>query len=154
FVTIDPPGSRDLDQAFHLDKHSSGFTVRYAIADIPGLVPTDGPLDLAARDRGQTLYLPDGVIPLHPPILSEDRASLLPGKPRTAYVWTIQLDPDGVAREMRVERALIRSRAQLDYVSAQANIDAGRADGSLSLLPTIGRLRIAQEQARGGANLM
>lgn len=154
FVTLDPPGSRDLDQAFHLARSGSGFTVRYAIADIPGLVATDTPLDLEAKRRGQTLYLPDGIIPLHPPVLSEDRASLLPGATRTAYVWTIELDSDGVTREVHVERALIRSRAQLDYVSAQADIEEGRADGPLALLPVIGRLRIDQERARGGANLM
>lgn len=153
FVTLDPPGSRDLDQAFHLARTGSGWLVRYAIADVPGYVAPDGPLDTAARDRGQTLYLPDGTVPLHPRVLSEGRASLLPGEDRSACVWTIRLDSAGAAVDTRVERALIRSRAQLDYPSAQRALDDGSATEPLSLLPDVGRLRGEQERLRGGASL-
>ncbi|MFC6234843.1 RNB domain-containing ribonuclease, partial [Leucobacter soli] len=161
FVTLDPVGSRDLDQAFHLERTARaatraaarGFTLHYAIADVPGFVAPGGALDAEARTRGQTLYLPDGAVPLHPPVLSEGRASLLPDADRSAYVWTVALDSDGSVVDARVERALIRSRAQLDYPSAQAAIDLGAAAGPLALLPEVGRLRIAQEHARGGASL-
>ncbi|SDQ25311.1 RNB domain-containing ribonuclease [Leucobacter chromiiresistens] len=153
FVTLDPPGARDLDQAFHLERSGDGFRVRYAIADLPGFVPAGGALDREARQRGQTLYLPDGRIPLHPAALSEDRASLLPGSDRTAYVWTLDLDAAGALASARVERAHVRSRAQLDYPSAQAAIDGGGADELLELLRTVGVLRIEQERLRGGASL-
>ena len=153
FVTLDPPGSRDLDQAFHLERRGAGFRVRYAIADVPGFVRAGGAIDAEARRRGQTLYLPDGAVPLHPLELSEGRASLLPGRNRTAYVWTIDLDPSGAAERTLVERARVRSRAQLDYPAAQRLVDAGRAEGPLALLPEVGAARIAQERARGGASL-
>lgn len=152
FATLDPPGSRDLDQAFHLDRDDSGFLVRYAIADVPGFVSPGGAVDLEARRRGQTLYAADGSIPLHPRVLSEDRASLLPGVDRPALVWTFRLDRDGAVTDTRLERALIRSRTQLDYVGAQEAIHRGE-DGPVALLPEIGGLRIAQERARGGASL-
>ncbi|MFC7764855.1 RNB domain-containing ribonuclease [Leucobacter soli] len=146
FVTLDPVGSRDLDQAFHLERTARaatraaarGFTLHYAIADVPGFVAPGGALDAEARTRGQTLYLPDGAVPLHPPVLSEGRASLLPDADRSAYVWTVALDSDGSVVDARVERALIRSRAQLDYPSAQAAIDLGAAAGPLALLPEVG----------------
>lgn len=157
FATLDPPGSRDLDQAFHLERRgrggSGGFTVRYAIADLPGFVRPGGLVDAEARVRGQTLYLPDGAVPLHPTVLSEDRASLLPDVDRTAYVWTVELDEAGAAGAPRVERALIRSRARLDYPSAQRALDAGAAEGPLALLPELGGLRLEQERLRGGASL-
>lgn len=155
FGTLDPAGSRDLDQAFHLERNTAGdgFTVRYAIADVPGFVAPGGALDAEARRRGQTIYLPDGSIPLHPRTLSEGRASLLADEDRPALVWTIGLDADGLQRSARVERALVRSRAQRDYASAQTAIDAGRADEQLELLGVVGRLRIEQEHARGGASL-
>ncbi|WP_334147322.1 RNB domain-containing ribonuclease [Microbacterium sp.] len=152
FATLDPEGSRDLDQAFHLERAGSGFTVRYAIADVPGFVKPGGAVDAEARRRGQTLYAADGSIPLHPRVLSEDRASLLADVDRPALVWTFALDDSGAVSEHRLERALIRSRAQLDYVSAQQALDRGE-DGPWSLLPEIGALRIAQEQQRGGASL-
>lgn len=152
FVTLDPAGSRDLDQAFHLERDGSGYTVRYAIADVPGFVAPGGAVDAEARRRGQTLYAADGRIPLHPPVLSEDRASLLADVDRPALVWTFSLDAAGAVTAFRLERALIRSRAQLDYASTQASLDRGEA-GPASLLPEIGALRIEQERLRGGASL-
>ncbi|MCS3441598.1 RNB domain-containing ribonuclease [Microbacterium phyllosphaerae] len=152
FATLDPRGSRDLDQAFHLERRESGYTVRYAIADVPGFVAPGGAVDAEARRRGQTLYAADGTIPLHPKVLSEDRVSLLADVDRPALVWTFTLDAAGVVEGFRLERALIRSRAQLDYVSTQAALDRGE-DNPAALLPEIGALRIEQEKLRGGASL-
>ncbi len=152
FATLDPKGSRDLDQAFHLERAGDGFTVRYAIADVPGFVTPGGAVDVEARRRGQTLYAADGSIPLHPPVLSEDRASLLPDVDRPALVWTFTLDSAGVVGDFRLERALIRSVAQLDYASTQPSLERGEA-GPATLLPEIGALRMEQERVRGGASL-
>ena len=152
FVTLDPPGSKDLDQAFHLARAGSGFEVRYAIADVPSFVTPGGALDAAARLRGQTLYAADGSIPLHPRSLSEDRASLLPDVERPALVWTFALSGDGDVTDFRLERALIRSRAQLEYAALQRMLDAGE-ESPADLLREIGELRIEQERARGGASL-
>lgn len=152
FATLDPKGSRDLDQAFHLERRGSGYTVRYAIADVPGFVTPGGAVDAEARRRGQTLYAADGTIPLHPKVLSEGRASLLPAVDRPALVWTFALDDSGVVGDFRLERALIRSRAQLDYVTTQEALDRTE-DGPAALLPEIGALRVEQERLRGGASL-
>lgn len=67
-------------------------------------------------------------------------------------MWTFGLDGDGTVVRTSLERALIRSRVQLEYAGAQDAVDRGE-DGPVSLLPEIGRLRIAQERARGGASL-
>lgn len=152
FATLDPEGSRDLDQAFHLERAGEGYTVRYAIADVPGFVVPGGAVDAEARRRGQTLYAADGSIPLHPRVLSEDRASLLADVDRPALVWTFDLDAAGAVTDFRLERALIRSRVQLDYASAQRSLDRGE-DGPAALLPEIGALRMEQERLRGGASL-
>ena len=56
FVTIDPPGSRDLDQALHLSRNGSGYVVEYAIADVAAFVTPGDPVDLEAHRRGETLY--------------------------------------------------------------------------------------------------
>ncbi|WP_292794242.1 RNB domain-containing ribonuclease [Microbacterium sp. UBA6633] len=152
FATLDPAGARDLDQAFHLERDGDGYRVRYAIADVPGFVTPGGAVDAEARRRGQTLYAADGSIPLHPPVLSEDRASLLPDVDRSALVWTFHLDAAGSVIDFRLERALIRSRAQLDYASTQEALDRGDG-GHAALLPEIGSLRLEQERRRGGASL-
>src|SRR4051794_13178006 len=78
-VTLDPAGSRDLDQAFALARRpGGGYDFAYAIADVAAYVAPGGTIDGEAHRRGETLYLPDGRVPLHPPVLSEAAASLLP----------------------------------------------------------------------------
>jgi exoribonuclease R len=153
FVTIDPEGSLDLDQALYLERAGDGYRVRYAIADVPSFVAPGGALDTETRKRGQTIYPPDGVIPLHPLVLSNGAASLLPGEIRGAFVWDFQLDSAANLTATTLTRARIRSTAKLDYVSVQKAIDDGTADENLQLLKEIGRKRIVLEDARGAANL-
>ncbi|MBT2676156.1 RNB domain-containing ribonuclease [Streptomyces sp. ISL-14] len=153
FFTIDPPGSTDLDQAMHLSRQGTGYRVRYAIADVAAFVVPGGPLDKEAHRRVMTLYFPDLRIPLHPQVLSEDAASLLPERTRPAALWTIDLDASGRTIAVDVRRALVRSRARLDYAGVQAQIDAGTAEEPLVLLKTIGLLREQLEIERGGISL-
>ncbi|MBM6403655.1 RNB domain-containing ribonuclease [Phycicoccus sp. CSK15P-2] len=153
YVTLDPPGSMDLDQALHIERSGDGYRVRYAIADVPAFVRLGGALDHATRERGQTVYCPDTRVPLHPPVLSEDAASLLPGRVRPAFVWDLRLDAEGVLGTAEVHRALVRSTARLDYDGVQRDVDAGTADEQMLLLRKVGELRIARERARGGASL-
>ncbi|MCX5343918.1 RNB domain-containing ribonuclease [Streptomyces atratus] len=151
--TIDPPTSTDLDQAMHLERRRHGFRVHYAIADVAAFVRPGGALDTEAHRRVTTLYFPDGKVPLHPTLLSEDAASLLPGQTRPALLWQIDLDSEGSTATTSVRRALIRSRAKLDYAGVQRQIDTGMAEEPLALLQDIGRLREEQEVARGGISL-
>ncbi|MFD0150845.1 RNB domain-containing ribonuclease [Streptomyces sp. NPDC055721] len=154
FLTIDPPTSTDLDQAMHLARRADGgYRVHYAIADVAAFVAPGSALDAEAHRRVLTLYFPDGKVPLHPPVLSEGAASLLPGEPRPALLWRIDLDAEGRRVATDVRRALVRSRAKLDYAGVQRQIDSGTAEEPLALLRDIGRLREALEAERGGISL-
>jgi exoribonuclease R len=152
-VTIDPPGSRDLDQALHIERRASGYRVHYAIADVAAFVTPGGAVDAEAWVRGVTIYVPDGRVLLHPPELSEGAGSLLPSVDRPALLWEIDLDSDGTATRTSVTRAVVRSRSQLDYAGVQAQIDGGGAPEGLQLLAEVGRLRHEQEVGRGGVSL-
>jgi exoribonuclease R len=154
FVTIDPPTSLDLDQAMCLLRRpGGGYRVHYAIADVAAWVAPGGALEQETWRRGQTVYLPDGKVPLHPPVLSEAAASLLPDQDRPAVVWTIDLDSSGATVAVAVERALVRSRAKLNYAQVQADVDAGTAAEPIVLLPEIGKLLVERGLARGAINL-
>ncbi|MET9607119.1 RNB domain-containing ribonuclease [Streptomyces sp. NPDC006512] len=153
FFTIDPPGSVDLDQAVHLARRTGGYRVHYAIADVAAFVTPGGALDAEAHRRVTTLYFPDGKVPLHPPVISEDAGSLLPDRTRPALVWRLDLDAEGRVETTEVRRALVRSRARLDYEGVQKALDTGTADASLALLRDIGTLREALETERGGISL-
>src|SRR3954470_9200054 len=153
FVTIDPASSQDLDQALHLERDGSGYVVHYAIADVAAFVTPGDPIDVASHERGETLYGADSKVPLHPTSLSEGAASLLPDQVRPALLWTIHVDDTGEGTDVHVERARVRSTAQLDYASVQQAIDDGTADESLLLLKELGELRLQREAARGGISL-
>lgn len=154
FVTIDPPGARDLDQALFIERgERGGFVVWYAIADVAAYVTAGDPIDREAHARGQTFYAPHRRTPLHPPVLSERAASLLPGEVRPALVWRLPVDDHGEFATPQVERALVRSREQLTYEQVQEQLDMRTASDSLELLKTVGLLREQVERDRGGVSL-
>lgn len=153
FFTIDPATSMDLDQAMQLERDGDGYRVRYAIADVPAYVAAGGAIDSEARRRGQTIYCPDKRIPLHPTVVSEGAASLLPGETRPAFVWDMRLDAEGEGTSAEVYRAKVKSVERFDYVAVQEQVDAGTTDERWVLLKEIGEKRIRQEQLRGGASL-
>ena len=153
FLTVDPPGARDLDQALHIAKHADGYLVSYAIADVASYVAAGTPLDRETRRRGETLYFPDLRVPLHPAVLSEGAASLLPDQVRAAVLWQITLDAAGRPTGVNVSRAQVRSTAQLDYAGLQTMLDAGRAPAAAALLPEVGRLRLGLARQRHAINL-
>lgn len=152
-VTLDPPGSMDLDQAMLIERRPGGYRVWYAIADVAAFVAPGSPLDVEARARVETHYLPDGRVPLHPPLLSEGAASLLPGRERAAVLWRIDLDESADRTGVEVFRARVRSRANLDYPAMQSALEAGTAPETILLLREVGELLRAREITRGGISL-
>jgi len=145
FVTIDPPGSRDLDQAVHIERRGGGHRVSYAIADVAAFVAPGSGLDAEAHARAVTVYAPDERAPLHPPALSEGAASLLPGQWRPAVLWTLDLDEHGELEEAAVARATVRSAAQHTYADLPSELEP--------LLREVGERRAAIERERGGVQL-
>lgn len=158
-VTIDPPGSRDLDQAVLIEPDGDGHRIRYAIASVGSFVLPGGALDAEVRRRAMTVYGPTGSIPLHPEVLSAGAASLLPDQVAPACVWDIRIDLSGDVRSFHVERARVRSRAQLTYVQVQDALDgrtqlpSGVPQDLPKRLAEVGRARQAQEIARGAVSL-
>ena len=117
FVTLDPASSTDLDQAFCIDRSGADLLLHYAIADVAWFVDDGDALDAEAWHRGATQYLPDGKAGLYPPVLAEGAASLLPGGPRPAVIFTVRVAPDGAVHLDAAEREIIRSKAKLAYDS-------------------------------------
>ncbi|SCZ50553.1 Exoribonuclease R [Arthrobacter sp. UNCCL28] len=153
FVTIDPATSTDLDQALFIDRAGEGYKVLYAIADVPSFVVPGGALDAETRHRGQTFYAPDGRIPLHPEVISENAGSLLAGQDCGAFVWDFDLNATAEVVSVGLSRAAVRSRAKLSYKGAQQQIDDNTAPPVLQLLKEVGLKRVELERQRGGASL-
>lgn len=156
FVTVDGAGTRDLDQALHLERDGAGYRVRYAIADAAYYVRPGTALFAEALRRGTSYYLPGLSVPMLPRALSEGAVSLNAGVARRALVFDTRLDPDGHILGTETRRARIRSRAKLSFTEVQALLDdpagsplAGRDfAASLALLPVIGNLRQVEAASR------
>ncbi len=148
FVTIDGPGTRDLDQAIHVEARAGGFKLRYAIADASYYVRPGTALHAEALRRGASFYLPSGSVPMLPRALSEGLVSLGPDGVRRALIFDVDLDGRGTVTGFQLERARIRSRAKLTFeqvelfVTGRAKVPGPRAIGpSLLAIAALGELR-------------
>jgi ribonuclease R len=119
-VTIDPDDARDFDDAIQVEKTKSGWRLGVHIADVAAYVEPGSALDREARRRGNSVYLPDRVIPMLPERLSNGVCSLNPGVDRLTHSVFIHFDKNGVAKSARFARSVIRSAHRLTYKQAYA----------------------------------
>ena len=151
-VTLDPEGSKDLDQALHVEATADGFRVRYAIADVGAQVAPGGPLDLDTHKRVETIYCPDRRIGLHPSVMSEGFASLLPGQRTKAVLWTIEVSATGEIVSTEVYRAWVRSRRQFSFTDVATHPPKDAVD-LVAALAGFGKARRDLARRRGGVTL-
>jgi ribonuclease R len=118
-VTIDPDDARDFDDAIHVEKlPNGGWQLGVHIADVAAYVEPGSVLDREARRRGNSIYLPDRVIPMLPERLSNGVCSLKPEVDRLTHSVFIQFDKRGAAKSARFARSVIRSAHRLTYKQA------------------------------------
>jgi ribonuclease R len=118
-ITIDPDDARDFDDAIDVEKlPHGGWWLGVHIADVAAYVEPGSALDREARKRGNSVYLPDRVIPMLPERLSNGVCSLNPGVDRLTHSVFIQFDKRGVPKNARFARSVIRSARRLTYKEA------------------------------------
>ena len=127
-VTIDPDDARDFDDAIHVEKIGNGWRLGVHIADVAAYVEPDSPLDREARRRGNSVYLPDRVVPMLPERLSNGVSSLNPGVDRLTHSVFIHFDKHGAAKSARFAHSVIRSGHRLTYKQAYAILTAVPGD--------------------------
>jgi exoribonuclease-2 len=117
--TIDDPTTRDIDDGLHVTFGSDrSLEVGIHITDVCGLIEPNGPVDLEARRRGASVYLPTGVVSMFPEVLSEGSLSLVVTEQRQALSFIIEVDGDGQMGARRIVPSLIRVKHRLDYDEA------------------------------------
>jgi ribonuclease R len=120
-VTIDPDDARDFDDAINVKKLTNGgWQLGVHIADVAAYVEPGSALDREARRRGNSVYLPDRVIPMLPERLSNGVCSLKPQVDRLTHSVFIQFDKRDVPTSARFARSVIRSSHRLTYKEAYA----------------------------------
>jgi len=128
-VTIDPDDARDFDDAIHVEKIANGgWHLGVHIADVAAYVEPGGALDREARHRGNSVYLPDRVVPMLPERLSNGVCSLHPGVDRFTHSVFIHFDKNGAVKRARFARSVIRSAHRLTYKQAYAILKSAPGD--------------------------
>lgn len=139
-VTIDGADARDFDDAVWAapdPEREGGWRALVAIADVAHYVRAGDALDAAARDRGNSVYFPDRVVPMLPEALSNELCSLKPGVDRACMAVDLWIDADGHLTRHQFRRGLMRSAARLTYEEAQAAVDGRPNDKTAPLLDRV-----------------
>ncbi len=124
-VTIDGEDARDFDDAVFAEATSTGHRLIVAIADVAHYVRPGSALDAMARERGNSVYFPDLVVPMLPEALSNHWCSLKPDEPRGCLFVEMTIDADGNKTGHRFGRGIMQSHARLTYEGAQRMAIAG-----------------------------
>jgi len=114
-VTIDPETARDHDDAIWVERKGNGFHLIVAIADVSHYVTEGSAMDREAISRGTSVYLPDRAIPMLPPELSTNLASLVPNRDRLCMAVEMHIDDKGHVSSHRIFEAVMRSHGKLYY---------------------------------------
>jgi len=141
-ITIDPVEARDHDDAVWAAAdddaaNAGGWKIMVAIADVAAYVRPGTALDIEARERGNSTYFPDRVVPMLPEALSSGLCSLVPDEDRACLAVTMWLDAHGQMTRHKFGRGLMRSRARLSYGQTQDAIDGRPDEATTPLLKDI-----------------
>jgi ribonuclease R len=130
-ITIDPDDAKDFDDAICVTPNERGWELAVHIADVSHYVKPASALDEEARQRGNSTYLVDRVLPMLPPELSNGICSLRPKVDRLTKLAVIQLDKTAKVVDAKFYNAVIHSQARLTYADAQTMI-VGEGSGPVA----------------------
>ena len=115
-ITIDSESSKDLDDAFSIEKlNDDNYKVYIHISDVSHFIELDSPLDLEARNRGNSTYLIDTVYNMFPEILSNNIISLNENVDRFALTFIVNINRNGEISDSSVYKSIIKSDRKLSY---------------------------------------
>ena len=148
-VTIDGVTARDFDDAVFAEPRGDGWRLIVAIADVAHYVKKGTPLDESARERGNSVYLPDRVIPMLPEVLSNGLCSLNPHVARLAMVCEMTVSRTGQVTGFDFYEAVIRSWQRLTYERVQEFLDEGALDVEPAVCESLSELNRVYQALSG-----
>jgi ribonuclease R len=150
-ITIDGADARDFDDAVFAEPVPHGYRLIVAIADVAHYVKPGSALDRTARERGNSCYFPDRVVPMLPEALSNGWCSLKPNEDRGCLFVEMLIDVHGVKQSHRFGRGLMRSAARKTYEQVQSEFEEN-PEHHAQLYAAFAALKAARE-ARGTLDL-
>ena len=134
YVTIDSPGTQDMDDALLAEPNATGWTLSIAIADPTAVIDTDSPAEQEAFNRATAIYFPGEPLPMLPDSISTRLCSLMPEAKRLSLVCDLQVNNDGSLGDYSFHQAVIQSKGKLSY-ELVSNLIEGREDDDIKALP-------------------
>lgn len=114
-ITIDGVDTKDIDDSIYLEKLEKGYKLYVSIADVSYFVKKDSFLDLSARNRGNSIYLYNKVIPMLPKRLSNDLCSLNVGEDKLTFTVEIVYNDNGKVISSDCYKSVINSKYKFNY---------------------------------------
>ncbi|MBO6848951.1 MAG: VacB/RNase II family 3'-5' exoribonuclease [Marinobacter sp.] len=134
YVTIDSPGTQDMDDALLAEPNATGWKLSIAIADPTAVIEPGSAAETEAYRRATAIYFPGEPLPMLPDSLSTRLCSLMPEVRRLALVCDLQVNNDGSLGEYSFHKAVIQSKGKLSY-ELVSNLIEGREDDDIKALP-------------------
>jgi exoribonuclease-2 len=134
-VAIDDARTTEVDDAFAI----RGDRLYVFVADAAAVAPRGGLVDREAAHRASTLYLPERKVPMMPPLLAEDTASLLEQVDRPALCFSGELSSDGELVAFEVTEALCRIDKRLTYHETDRLLAGDHGPGGAEIAALVSR---------------
>jgi exoribonuclease-2 len=146
-ITIDGQSTQDYDDAISLENTENGYRLGIHIIDVAAYIKSGDPIDIAARYRASSIYMPDDKLPMIPPSLSEDLCSLKEGETRPGISTLVQMNRFFEISDFKIVPSIIKVHKQMSYT--EANLLNGKNDPITSLYKIATLLREKRLKAGG-----
>lgn len=124
--TIDDESTTEIDDGLSVEYLTDGTAkIWIHIADPTRIVNPGDELDLEARRRSTSLYLPTGMVSMFPPELATGPMSLVQGQVCSALSFGVILDETGGIQEYEIHPSLIKPTYRLTYDDVDEMLQLG-----------------------------
>lgn len=153
--TIDDESTTEIDDGLSWEVLSDGRDRLWVhIADPTRWLIPDDELDLEARRRGSTVYLPTGMVPMFPELLATGPMSLIQGKICYALSFGIILDADGAVADYSIHPSLIKPTYRLTYEDVDEMLELGvEAEPEIDAIAKWAQKRKAWRYSQGAISI-
>lgn len=153
--TIDDESTTEIDDGLSWELLPDGTERLWVhIADPTRWLMPEDELDLDARKRGSTVYLPTGMVPMFPEVLATGPMSLVQGKVCCALSFGIVLDDTGAVADYSIHPSLIKPTYRLTYEDVDEMLDLGlQTESEIAAIANWARRRKTWRYAQGAISI-